>query len=81
MGLKDSPLPQQKRGDDTVQDFLKSFEGRRRQSTSGGNKKAILKEGDISGRKVGDIGGIILGDNLTRQCLVLKEIVSTSFFK
>ena len=55
-----------------MQDFLKSFEGRRRQSTSGGNKKAILKEWDISGRKVGDIGGIILGDNLTRQCLVLK---------
>ena len=81
MGLKDFTLPQQKRGVDTVQDFIKILRGRRRQSTPGGNKKSILKEEDIFGKKVRDIVGIIVGDHLTRHCLVLKYLVPTSFFK
>lgn len=81
MGLKDFTLPQQERWVDTVQDFGKILRGRRRQSKPGGNKKSILKEGDIFGKKVRDTGVIIVGDHLTRHCLVLKDLVPTSFFK
>ena len=79
MGLKDFTLPQQKRGVDTVQDFIKSWE--EGGDSLHGNKKSILKEGDIFGKKVRDIVGIIVGDHLTRHCLVLKDLVPTSFFK
>ena len=52
-----------------MQDFLQKFEERRRRFIPCGGNKAILKEGDIFGKK-GDIGVIILGDNPTGHCIL-----------
>ena len=43
-------------------------------------QQSNIKRGDIFGKK-GNTRGIILGDNPAGHCLVLKDLVQTSFFK
>ena len=43
-------------------------------------QQSNIKRGYIFGRK-GNTQGIILGDNPAGHCLVLKDLVQTSFFK
>ena len=50
------------------------------QSIHGGGNKQDKRRISIFG-KIGDAGGIIQGDNSTRHCFIINDLISMNFFK